>query len=310
VKRKRLNKAKRLEIERQIDNAIERANKKIKEINLISPQLADVQLILKNLKILASKNPSEAFAKPDIDFKLLEDKYKQLSTLDLTTVVEEKESERDIPEEFDTLVHELLSDALPSLPLADSDSLLAKPHELSEPEIDLKVDFQDIRFYLKSKKINYLYHVTDFRNVDSIDSKGFYSWYYCLQNNILSYNETVGDISRPLDLSYNYEDFVRLSFCNGMPMFYKNKSIPHFVYLIDPAVCEWKETLFTNMNATDNLHRNGGDIAFLKSIKLEYTQVPIFNFEKRSMESKYHQAEILVKTHIPKEFILEKRRFF
>lgn len=67
-------------------------------------------------------------------------------------------------------------------------------------------------------------------------------------------------------------------------------------------VAEWEDTLFSDMNATDTEHSHGGSLAALRKVKFDAVKR---NYVSRNNEDfKYHQAEILVKTTIPKEFIV------
>ena len=307
-----LSKAQRREIERRINKAIEKANRRVKELSLISPQLSDLQCIVDSLKLSAKLPSPNTLARQNLDFSTIEDSYKRLLEVDLGTVVHKENIEDEIPTAFEEAVKDLVTEALSADTLVTpAPSLEEESNQISELPL-LKVDFKEIRIYLTSKNIKNLYHVTDYRNVQSIEDLGLFSWYYCLQNDVQNYNLIIGEDSRRMDMAKGYEDYVRLSFCNGMPMFWRKKDIgiPHFIYKIDPSVCEWQSTIFTDMNALDNLHKNGMDINFLKSIKLEYTQVPVYHFPQGAIERKFHQAEVLVKTHIPPEFILSKQRLF
>ena len=61
-------------------------------------------------------------------------------------------------------------------------------------------------------------------------------------------------------------------------------------------------TLFSDMNATDNNHHHGGSLEDLKRINLAATQEKFVS--RDSSIFKEHQAEVLVKTYIPLEYII------
>ena len=63
-----------------------------------------------------------------------------------------------------------------------------------------------------------------------------------------------------------------------------------------------KDTLFSNMNATDSMHCHGAHLSDLQRVDInaiKATYVP-----SGHPYFKPHQAEILVKTHIPKKYII------
>ena len=63
-----------------------------------------------------------------------------------------------------------------------------------------------------------------------------------------------------------------------------------------------KDTLFSDMNATDSGHSHGGDIDNLKKVNFEATKMKYL----RNGDSlfKMHQAEVMVKTFVPIEYIV------
>lgn len=165
---------------------------------------------------------------------------------------------------------------------------------------DLKTNHLAIRNHLSSNNIRYLYHFTDRRNLESIRRHGgLYSWKYCDTHNI-NIPYTGGDsMSRSLDCRYDLEDYVRLSFCDDHPMTYRLSQNGYDLVLlkIKVDVAELDATLFSDMNATDNNCNYGKTLADLQRVDLNATKQhylrntdPLF---------KKHQAEVLVKTFIP-----------
>lgn len=159
--------------------------------------------------------------------------------------------------------------------------------------------------YLKTNRINHLYHFTDRRNLQSIkDRGGLFSWKYCVDNNIEIPFPGGGEESRSLDLRHGLSDYVRLSFCTEHPMAYVLRSIKNYdiiILRVKIDVVGLEGTLFSDINATDNNHHHGGTIEDLKRINLDATQQ---EYVGRSSEFfKQHQAEVMVKTFIPLEYI-------
>lgn len=171
----------------------------------------------------------------------------------------------------------------------------------------LKKDFYNIYYFLKEKKITKFYHFTDRRNLENIKRMGgLHSWEYLFNSNnkesvIFGSNE----MSRNIDKRYNLQNYVRLSFCKEHPMMFvaiKEGRIQNPVILeIDIRVAILNNTLFSNMNATDNHHKKGGKLEDLKNIKFDVFQKNYFELD--DLDKKYYQAEVLVEKFIPLKFI-------
>lgn len=170
---------------------------------------------------------------------------------------------------------------------------------------NLKTNHIAIRNHLSANNIRYLYHFTDRRNLDSIRRNGgLYSWQYCDTHNIEIPYAGGDSTSRSLDCRYDLEDYVRLSFCDDHPMTYRLSQNGYDLVLlkIKVEVAELETTLFSDMNATDNNCRYGSTLADLQRVDLNATQQhylrntdPLF---------KKHQAEVLVRTFIPIDKII------
>lgn len=167
-----------------------------------------------------------------------------------------------------------------------------------------KTNAWEYRNYLTTNGIRYLYHFTDRRNLDSIRRNGgLYSWYYCENHNIDIPYPGGGEQSRSLDRWHGLQDYVRLSFCDDHPMAYRLQQDGYNLVLlrikIDVALLE--ETQFSDINAADGAHHHGKTMDDLKRVDLSATQQHYVS--SSSPIFKKHQAEVLVKTFIPLEYI-------
>lgn len=171
-----------------------------------------------------------------------------------------------------------------------------------------KSNWEDYKNIIEENGIKSLYHFTDKSNIKSIiKNGGLYSWHYSDRNNITIPYPGGDSLSRDLDKQYGLQDFVRLSFTKEHPMMYKAKDdgrIKNPIILeIDLKVCYFLNTKYANMNATKTGHNCGDSLNDLKAVKFDIVKLrnhfDIINIEDR----KYFQAEVLVKTWIPIEFI-------
>lgn len=183
-------------------------------------------------------------------------------------------------------------------------SLIPKPIPKPAPSLSLtKSNPDDYLTVLKDNNIEFLYHFTARENIKKIkELGGLYSWKYLEDHNIQIPNAGGDDLSRELDKKYKLQNYVRLSFCKDHPMAYrKRKEGTDIVILkiaLDPII--FKDTLFSDMNATDKLHQHGCGITDLKRIHFDCTQLGYAD----GMDKKYKQAEVMVKTFLPIKYIL------
>lgn len=167
-----------------------------------------------------------------------------------------------------------------------------------------KVNASAIRNHLTSNGVRCFYHFTDRRNLESIKKQGgLYSWHYCEDHGITIPYPGGNGTSRSLDSYHGLSDYVRLSFCTDHPMKWVLEQKGYDIVLlrvkIDVACLEG--TLFSDINATDNNHRHGGTLDDLKRVNIPATQE---NYVSRTSPIfKQHQAEVMVKTFIPLEYI-------
>lgn len=176
-----------------------------------------------------------------------------------------------------------------------------------------KTNSQDFAKVLQANKITTLYHFTDRANIHCIKQQGgLFSWHYLRKVGIEVPYEGGGSLSKDLDRRYGFEDFVRVCFTKNHPMMYialRDGRIPNPVILeINTEVCELQNTKFSNMNATKNGHNCGNDLADLQRIEFEIVKQEN-QFDLSEQEKPYYQAEILVKTWIPIEYITNINQF-
>ncbi|MBO7478252.1 MAG: DUF4433 domain-containing protein [Salinivirgaceae bacterium] len=167
-----------------------------------------------------------------------------------------------------------------------------------------KTDKIDIIKLLNDNSINCFYHFTSAENLDSIRKYGgLYSWWSLEQRNINVPFLGGKGVGQDLDRKYGLQDYVRLSFCDDHPMQYKHRQdgVQLILLQIDTEVATWRDTLFSDINATDNDHQCGGTLADLQKVNFEAVKKHFVS--RGDADFKPHQAEILVKTFIPVNYI-------
>lgn len=176
---------------------------------------------------------------------------------------------------------------------------------IEERNTVLKEDASQIERYLEDNGVRCFYHFTDRKNLESIRKNGgLYSWSYCEKNGISIPVPGGSSSSRSLDRRYHLEDYVRLSFCEDHPMAFRlqEEGADLVLLKINTDVATLKDTLFSDINATDNNHHHGGKLDDLKRVDIQATKQTYVS--KESPFFKKHQAEVLVKTHIPLDSII------
>ena len=166
----------------------------------------------------------------------------------------------------------------------------------------IKPEAESIMKYLQNNFQEYLYHFTHKDNLEQIkEMGGLYSWVQ-LENMGKPCPHPGGDsLSRKLDAKYGVADYVHLSFSYKHPMSYRNED-DIVILFIHPIVCLLPDTLFCNMNATDKNHKIGPNYKDLVNINLWTPKMSYLNSGTREFKEK--QAEVLVKRHIPLEYIV------
>ena len=169
----------------------------------------------------------------------------------------------------------------------------------------LKDNYQVLARLIKEKRITCLYHFTDMVNVDSIRRNGgLYSWKSCQRKGIYIPSPGSDNLSRNLDDRKNLGDYVRLSYNPRQPMLYvahnEGRINTPVILKIDPVVMLWRSTLFSNINAAANAALIGPDVNDFLAVK---TYIALSNDWTTQEEKGFFQAEVLVKSHIPLEYI-------
>ncbi len=170
-----------------------------------------------------------------------------------------------------------------------------------------KNNYDEFKKLIEQHHITTLYHFTDRENLESIiKNGGLYSWADCEQKGI-SISKPGGSLdSRNLDKRDNLQNFVRVSFVREHPMMYvamNDGRISNPVVLeIDPEVIYWQDSLYADRNATKNGALVGSSIDDFS--QLHFNSFKAKNhFDLDADEQKFYQAEVLVKNHIPLQFI-------
>lgn len=169
-----------------------------------------------------------------------------------------------------------------------------------------KDDKDAILHYLKHNNVEYFYHFTDVRNIPKIkEYGGLFSWDYIRKNGLDVPVQGGDELSKKLDRMYSLEDYVRVSFCTDHPMaytckMYRNMDLVLLKIKIDVATLN--ETRFSDINAAKKGHKEGSTFADLQRINIAATRMHYLR--KEDIDFSFHQAEVMVKTHIPLEYIV------
>lgn len=170
-----------------------------------------------------------------------------------------------------------------------------------------KNNYDEFKKLIEQHHITTLYHFTDRENLESIiQNGGLYSWTDCEQKGI-SISKPGGSMSsRDLDRRDNLQNFVRVSFVREHPMMYvamNDGRISNPVVLeIDPEVIYWQDSLYADRNATKNGAHVGSSIDDFSQLHFNSFKAKK-HFDLDADEQKFYQAEVLVKNHIPLQFI-------
>lgn len=172
-------------------------------------------------------------------------------------------------------------------------------------EVEYKSNTKQILRLLRDKNIRYLYHFTSLDNIPSIKkNRGLYSWDYMDKHGITIPVAGGDSMSRSLDMKYNLQDFVRLSFCQDHPMAYRLRMAGEKIVLlmIDIRAAAFAGTQYSDMNAADSRHHHGPSMSDLE--RIDFNAVKRTYVSSSDPDFKAHQAEVMVKTHVPSEYIL------
>lgn len=170
-----------------------------------------------------------------------------------------------------------------------------------------KNNYDEFKKLIGQHHITTLYHFTDRENLESIiKNGGLYSWADCEQKGI-SISKPGGSMgSRDLDRRDNLQNFVRVSFVREHPMMYvamnEGRISNPVVLEIDPEVIYWQDSLYADRNATKNGALVGSSIDDFSQLHFNSFKAKK-HFDLDADEQKFYQAEVLVKNHIPLQFI-------
>ena len=162
-----------------------------------------------------------------------------------------------------------------------------------------------IRRLLYKNNIPYFYHFTSRKNLASIRKHGgLYSWLYLKKHEIDIPVQGGGELSQDLDRFKGLADYVHLSFCESHPMAYHHKKDGEdmVVLKISTEVALQEDTKFSDMNAVDSKCQCEQGLKGLKLVNFNATKEIYLTSDNPLF--KFKQAEILVKTHVPLEYIL------
>ena len=170
-----------------------------------------------------------------------------------------------------------------------------------------KNNYDEFKKLIEQHHITTLYHFTDRENLESIiKNGGLYSWADCEQKGIIISKPGGSLDSRNLDKRDNLQNFVRVSFVREHPMMYvamNDGRISNPVVLeIDPEVIYWQDSLYADRNATKNGALVGSSIDDFSQLHFNSFKAKK-HFDLDADEQKFYQAEVLVKNHIPLQFI-------
>lgn len=170
----------------------------------------------------------------------------------------------------------------------------------------LKDNYQDIYDFLKYMDINCFYHFTNAQNYHSIIKYGgLFSRKFIVDNGIESSCSFGGnDLSYKIDTERGMSDYVRLSFCKNHPMQYRLKLEHQNLILlqIKPEVALLESTMFSDCNAASAKAILGSDLNFLGNM-VDILATAQDYVSKNSPIFDGHQAEVMVKTFIPIDYI-------
>ena len=173
--------------------------------------------------------------------------------------------------------------------------------------MEKKTNWQEYKAILEQQGIRKLYHFTDCDNLASIIRHGgLYSWADCDDKGISISKPGGSQTSRDLDARDGLEHYVRVSFVMQHPMMYvamNDGRISNPVILeIDPEVVYWQGSRYADRNATKNGARVGEGLDHFKNIHFDAIKAQK-HFDLPEEEQPFYQAEVLVRNHIPLDYI-------
>ena len=167
-----------------------------------------------------------------------------------------------------------------------------------------KFDENQIRQYLSDNGIVYFYHFTERENIENIKRNGgICSLKYCLLNAIEVCTKGDMTLLRDADAKEELEDYARLSFCERHPLIKKRQAAGADLVLLKIKIdVAWRyDTLFSDRDAAKR-HHHGGTIDDLKLVRMD--AVHKRNLDEWDPDYDYNQAEVMVKSIVPIEYIV------
>ena len=178
-----------------------------------------------------------------------------------------------------------------------ANGLFKKPEEMI-----IKEEKELIREYLLQNGIEYLYHFTEKENLDDIRRfGGLFSQRECLAHSIIPKTSSDMRHLRSKDAEFYLEDYVRLSFCERHPLI-EGRTGELVLFKIKVDVAFLDSTLFSDRDAADDNHHHGPKLEDLKKIHINTVKKHIP--DRLDPEYVFYQAEVMVKSFVPKEFIV------
>ncbi len=176
-----------------------------------------------------------------------------------------------------------------------------------------KFNWRDFQRILQDNGIAGFYHFTDRSNLKSIkENGGLFSWYYCDLNRIEIPMPGGSLGSRQNDTINGKKDFVRAAFNKEHPMLFiaqRDGRISRPVWLdIDIEIAYFEHTEFSDKNAAAFSSYTpiiGKEVQHLSNIRFDILKKAerVRHYNLLDNEKPYNQAEVLVKTWIPIEYI-------
>jgi len=176
-----------------------------------------------------------------------------------------------------------------------------------------KFNWRDFQRILQENGIGGLFHFTDKSNLKSIKANGgLFSWYYCDMNRIEIPMPGGSTGSRLNDTTNGKKDFVRVAFNKEHPMLHialKDGRISEPIWLdIDIEVAYFENTEFSDKNAAAFSSYKpiiGKEVMHLSNIRFDILKKAekVKHYNLPESEKPFNQAELLVKTWIPIDYI-------
>ena len=181
------------------------------------------------------------------------------------------------------------------------EKILESPKDTSQ----WRHDWNEFEKNIIDYRIEFLYHFTDTSNIPSIIRHGgLHSWWSCNLKGIVIPKPGGDELSRNLDCRKELQDYVRLSFNDNSPMLkqalHQGRIKKCYFLKISTEVIYLKPTLFCNTNAAANHAQVGNSINDFNQIDFNIVTQPRYTNDTKSL----YQAEVLVKTHVPIQYIL------